>query len=308
MISKKALASKIKLYFQLSRPFTLIAPALGFFTSGITAIGALKVQLKFANLKFILLGSLMAATLNAASNVLNQIYDLPLDKINKPNRPLCTGAISVNSAKLFALSLYLLSLLLAWFINPTGSRECFYISAIAGFLTYIYSAPPIRTKRFCFLSNLTIAIPRGVLLKVAGWSAVGTILDIQPWYIGLIFGLFLLGAASTKDFADIEGDRKYGCYTLPVKYGIRKSAIIISPFFVFPWLLIPFGSKIGNLTGNYSALLILSIILILWGIYVTYLILRKPEELATDENHISWTHMYLMTFTAHIGFAVAYTI
>ena len=54
---------------------------------------------------------------------------------------------------------------------------------------------------------MTIAIPRGVLLKVAGWSTVKTVMGVEPWFIGAIFGLFVLGASSTKDFADIEGDR-----------------------------------------------------------------------------------------------------
>ena len=47
-----------------------------------------------------------------------------------------------------------------------------------------------------FLSgaNITIAIPRGVLLKVAGWSAVKTVVGAEPWFIGGIFGLFLLSS------------------------------------------------------------------------------------------------------------------
>ena len=73
--------------------------------------------------------------------------------------------------------------------------------------TLLYSVPPFRTKRLGIWANITIAIPRGMLLKVAGWSSVKTIGGLEPWYIGAIFGLFLLGATTTKDFADMEGDR-----------------------------------------------------------------------------------------------------
>ena len=38
---------------------------------------------------------------------------------------------------------------------------------------------------------------------------------LEPWYIGSIFMLFLLGAASTKDFSDIKGDAAGGVRTLP---------------------------------------------------------------------------------------------
>ena len=39
------------------------------------------------------LGSLCASFMNAASNAINQIYDLEIDRLNKPNRPLVTGAL-----------------------------------------------------------------------------------------------------------------------------------------------------------------------------------------------------------------------
>lgn len=40
--------------------------------------------------------------------------------------------------------------------------------------------------------------------------------------------------------------------------------------------------------------------------YTVYLLVRRPEELATTENHPSWTHMYRMMMVAQIGFALAY--
>jgi hypothetical protein len=40
--------------------------------------------------------------------------------------------------------------------------------------------------------------------------------------------------------------------------------------------------------------------------YTVYLLVRKPEELASTENHPSWTHMYRMMMVAQIGFALAY--
>ena len=40
-----------------------------------------------------------------------------------------------------------------------------------------------------------------------------------------------------------------------------------------------------------------------YGVYVCYLMLRRPEDLAVEENHVSWAHMYRMMFVAQIGFA-----
>jgi 4-hydroxybenzoate polyprenyltransferase len=179
---------------------------------------------------------------------------------------------------------------------------------VAVLCTFIYSIPPLRTKRLGIWANVTIAIPRGTLLKVAGWSSVKTIAGIEPWYIGAIFGLFLLGATTTKDFADMKGDRLGGCRTLPIQFGVRRAAWMISPSFVVPFAMIPVGAWLGILTGDFWLLQILGVVMTVYGVYVCYLMLRRPEELAVEENHVSWAHMYRMMFVAQIGFALAYLL
>jgi 4-hydroxybenzoate polyprenyltransferase len=174
--------------------------------------------------------------------------------------------------------------------------------------TYIYSMPPLRTKKRGIWANVTIAIPRGVLLKVAGWSAVKTVVGVEPWYIGMVFGLFLLGASTTKDFADMAGDKLGGCRTLPIVYGVKRAAWMISPSFVLPFLLINVGTAFGILTGHALLLHALGFVMTMYGLYVCYLMLKRPEDLAIDENHVSWAHMYRMMFVAQIGFAVAYLL
>src|SRR5206468_12217094 len=69
-------------YVDLARPFTLVAPALGFISGALTAIGAaprdpLTVDILVAPL----IGSAMAAMLNAGNNALNQIYDVDIDRV-----------------------------------------------------------------------------------------------------------------------------------------------------------------------------------------------------------------------------------
>jgi 4-hydroxybenzoate polyprenyltransferase len=248
----------------------------------------------------------MAAVLNAASNALNQIYDLEIDRINKPRRPLPSGRMTTREAWTFTLITYMIALGLAWLVAPRGRRECFWIVVAATAITVIYSVPPFRTKRLGIWANLTIAIPRGLLLKVAGWSAVKTVAGSEPWFIGAIFGLFLLGASTTKDFADMEGDARGGCRTLPIIYGVRRAAWMISPSFIVPFLMISGGTFAGILTGNAVLLQTLSFVLTAYGAYVCYLMLRRPEDLATEENHVSWAHMYRMMFVAQVGFALAY--
>ncbi|HEY7291104.1 MAG TPA: UbiA family prenyltransferase [Vicinamibacterales bacterium] len=298
-----------KAYFELGRPFTLVAPALGFISGALTAVGAAPPEAWSAGLLIPpVTGALMAATLNAGNNALNQIYDLEIDRINKPKRPLTSGRLTIAQAWRFTVVTYALSLILAWLVAPGGRHECFWLVAIAVVCTFIYSMPPLRTKRLGIWANVTIAIPRGTLLKVAGWSSVKTIVGVEPWYIGAIFGLFLLGATTTKDFADMDGDRLGGCRTLPIQYGVRRAAWMISPSFVVPFVMIPVGAWLGILTGNFWLLQLLGLVMTVYGIYVCYLMLRRPEDLAVEENHVSWAHMYRMMFVAQIGFALAYLL
>lgn len=301
--------SPVRALIDFARPFTLAAPALGVFSGGLTAIGAAPRESWHAALIWLpLLGAVVAALLNAASNGLNQIFDLEIDRVNKPRRPLPSGRLSMKAAWTFTMATFVLAWGLAWFVAPDGRREFFWLVVAATLITTLYSVPPFRTKRFGIWANLTIAIPRGVLLKVAGWTTVKTMMGAEPWYIGSIFGLFLLGATTTKDFADMEGDRRGDCRTLPIVFGVQRAAWMISPSFVVPFLLINIGGWTGTLTGNFWLLQLLGATMTTYGLYVCYLMLRRPDELAIDENHVSWAHMYRMMFVAQIGFALAYLI
>jgi 4-hydroxybenzoate polyprenyltransferase len=268
--------------------------------------------------------------LNAASNVINQYYDFENDRINKPTRPLVAGTISMNAGWWYAIGLYAAAVLPTWLVvvwpavtladrlgAPLSRHQCFFIYVVGMIFTFVYSAPAFgRTKADAFLANLTIAVPRGCLLKVAGWSMVASVAHVEPWFIGSIFFLFLVGAASTKDFSDMKGDEAAGCRTLPVRFGVVRAARFIAPFFVLPWLLMPLGAWVTDpwarehaiLTGNRWVLSGLGVALAAWGAYTVVLILRDPEDLAKVENHPSWTHMYLMMMAAQVGFAVAYLV
>ncbi len=300
-------APRWRVWLEFTRPFTLWPPALGMVSGGVTAWGAVGLRVSEDPLLLLInigLGALMAAVLNGASNGINQIYDLSVDAINKPHRPLPSNRMSIGEAKWVTAVLYAVALALAAAVN----WQCFSMAFIAAVLTWAYSAPPFRTKRHAIAANLTIAVPRGLMLKVAGWTTVKSFDTTEPWYIGSIFFLFLLGAATTKDFADMEGDEAHGCITLPVKYGVKKAAWMISPFFIVPFALIPIGVQRGILTGNPLLLNVLGAGLAVWGCYTVWLLVRRPDELAKTENHPSWTHMYLMMMALQIGFALAYVL
>lgn len=330
-----ATPSKLDAHLRLARPFTLLPPLLGIVSGAVCAFGSVHnpdpdARLTLSVVLTVALGSLCASFMNAASNAINQIYDLEIDRLNKPKRPLVTGELSLGEAWGFTWVFYALALVPTWAVvvypyttwgekvfAPLAYHQTFFIYLAGLIFTFVYSAPRLgRTKTLGMAANLTIAIPRGVLLKVAGWAMVAHVWHVEPWYIGAVFGLFLIGAASTKDFADVEGDLAGGCRTLPIVHGVKRAAWIIAPFFVFPWLLLPLGVWLRDpqepqhaiLTGNPWMLSGLGVLLTVWGVYTVYLLVRDPDSLTTTENHPSWRHMYLMMMAAQIGFAVAYLV
>lgn len=320
---------------RLTRPFTLLPPLLGIVSGAVCAFGSVHNpdpghRLTWAIVSAIALGSLCASFLNAASNVLNQITDLEVDRVNKPDRPLVTGEAGLRETWALTWVLYALAVVPVWFVvvpprtglaarllAPLGTHQTFFLFLGGLVFTLVYSLPSWgRTKRLGMWANVTIAIPRGCLLKVAGWTMVAPANALEPWVIGFLFFLFLVGAASTKDFSDVAGDRAGGCRTLPILHGNRKAVAIMSPFFVLPWLLLvplgfvtdPLAPEHRLLTGNPWLLALLGGVLTAWGLYTVHLLRKNPDELGTTENHPSWTHMYLMMMAAQVGFALAYVL
>ncbi len=320
----------MKHYLRLARPFTLIPPLLGIVSGAVCAFGSAHNpdparRLTWAVGLTVAIGSLCASAMNAASNIVNQIADLEIDRKNKPDRPLVTGDVPIGRAWGIAALLYSLSILPTWLVVPFPYQSfaermaaplhlhaAFFIYCVGALATFVYSFPAFgRSKRHWLWANFTIAVTRGGLLKVAGWSFIASALVGEAWAIGGIFALFLLGATSTKDFSDMEGDRAHGCITLPVRFGVARAAKMMAPFFVLPWLLIPLFTWLPGdwrLTGNRTFLTCLGLALAAWGAYTARLLLRRPEELATTENHPAWSHMYLMMMAAQVGFAAGYLL
>lgn len=297
---------------RLSRPFTLLAPALGMVAGGVAAAGYDgSFDPDAAVLGRIALGALMAALLNVASNAVNQIFDLEVDRINKPERPLPAGDLTVGQAWVVTAGAYAAALGVAAAVNP----PLFWIVAVTAFLTYVYSGPPFRTKRHWALANLTIATPRGLLLPLAGWIAVrggegfgGEMLPLDAWLVAAASGLFILGAASTKDFADMPGDRAGGCITMPIRFGVRPAARVVATFLVVPWVLLAACVPAGLLAGNHATLFWGSLACAALGGRAAWLLLRDPDALTQAKTHPAWVLMYLLMIVSQAVGALGYAL
>ncbi len=291
------LSRKVGAYIELIRPFTLLAPLFGGLGASFLALVA--ADFEGFNWPTLIYGVATLMILNAASNCMNAAYDAHIDRINKPYRPIPKGLITRDEASSVAFILYFFALFRAILI----SYQFFAIVLLISIITIYYSMPPIRLKKRLWVSNITIAFARGLLGFLAGWTIFGDPTHPTPWVIGSILFIYLVGATTSKDFTDVEGDGKYGMRTLPVEYGPKRAALISGPFFIVPFILIPVGVLRGYLIVPANYLLIL----VVWGAYVMWLLQTHATERDPNfENSPAWKHMYLILFALQLGFAGVY--
>lgn len=287
------LSKKFRGYFDLLRPFTLLAP---FFVSMFIMFASLVYNNKFLEFPnwWIIIGqaSLTLAFLNGASNALNQATDIEADKISKPYRPIPRGVVEREEAQSIAYILYLFGLLRAVTINTWFGVFVFLIMLF----TVVYSLPP-RMKRFLFINQVWIAIPRGLFAILASWSVFGDPFQVVPLLIGGIGLMYFIGAMTTKDIVDCEADRKTGTRTLINTFGTKKAAYISLPFLVIPFAMFPVLIHYHLINAYFLPLTIF----VIPGFIIFYLMLKHQQSEAL-ENVSAWSLMYVTYLFYAIGF------
>ncbi|GMY14350.1 homogentisate solanesyltransferase, chloroplastic [Fagus crenata] len=160
---------------------------------------------------------------------INQIYDVRIDKVNKPYLPIAAGDLSVQSAWFLVIFFAVTGLLIVG-LNFGPFITSLY--SLGLFLGTIYSVPPFRMKRFPVAAFLIIATVRGFLLNFGVYYATRAALGLTfEWsspvaFITTFVTMFALVIAITKDLPDVEGDRKYQISTFATKLGVRNIAFL----------------------------------------------------------------------------------
>nr|AKM76575.1 AT3G11945-like protein [Pelargonium dichondrifolium] len=160
---------------------------------------------------------------------INQIYDIGIDKVNKPYLPIAAGDLSVQSAWLLVVFFAVAGLTIVG-LNFGPFITSLY--SLGLFLGTIYSVPPLRMKRFPVAAFLIIATVRGFLLNFGVYYATRAALGLAfQWSSPVVFittfvTVFALVIAITKDLPDVEGDRKFQISTLATKLGVRNIAYL----------------------------------------------------------------------------------
>nr|AZK16225.1 8-prenyl-1,3,6,7-tetrahydroxyxanthone 8-prenyltransferase [Hypericum sampsonii] len=159
----------------------------------------------------------------------NQISDIETDKINKPDLPLSSGELSVESAWAIVMGFVAVSLIAA----RTLYSKSFLVSIFCLLLVGgAYSIPPFRTKASTMGAPITIALMKGFVDFFAIFAGAGAVLglpfqmSLPMVYMSIFTTLFGLGNGILKDISDMDGDRKNNIPTLATIIGAKKTLII----------------------------------------------------------------------------------
>lgn len=186
------------------------------------------------------IASFVGAFVAAGANAINDYFDIEIDRINKPERPLARGALQPRDAYGLWLVLTLVGILLNVFLNSTALA----IAVFASIALYVYSA---KLKRTVLIGNVLVGVMTGVAF-VYGAVAVG---KPERSIVPALFA-FLINVAReiVKDVEDIDGDARNAAITLPVKHGVKPSLTLATVI-----LLTLIGTTfIPYLIGMYNAL------------------------------------------------------
>ncbi|NEQ97856.1 MAG: chlorophyll synthase ChlG [Cyanothece sp. SIO2G6] len=162
------------------------------------------------------------------TQTINDFYDREIDAINEPYRPIPSGAISIPQVITQIIVLLIAGILLAYGLDRWAGHQFPVLTVLAvggSFLSYIYSAPPLKLKKNGWLGNYALGASYIALPWWAGQALFG---ELTPtiMVLTLFYSLSGLGIAIVNDFKSVEGDRQLGLQSLPVMFGTQTAAWI----------------------------------------------------------------------------------
>jgi len=215
-----------KLRIQLMKPITWI-PLIWGVICGAAASG--NFEWTFSNVLASLACMLMSGPLLAGyTQTINDFLDKEIDAINEPNRPIPSGKISIKDVKIQFWVLLIAGLIVAFLLDLYAKHNIPSVLLLAlggSFVSYIYSAPPLKLKQNGWLGNYALGASYIALPWWAGQALFGK-LTIVTALLTLAYSLSGLGIAVINDFKSVEGDSKLGLNSLPVIFGIKNASRI----------------------------------------------------------------------------------
>jgi 4-hydroxybenzoate polyprenyltransferase len=243
----------IKAFFTLVRwpnlVFILLTQALFYFCIIVPTFNKYGV-IPFANFKIVSLLIAASVLIAAAGYVINDYFDVNIDKINKPQKLVIERFIKRRSAIqihfIFSTIGVVLTLLFMFYTNYWVRNFSMFLipmcNIAATILLLLYSTT--YKKRF-LIGNVLISLLTAWTIFVLYFGQLPSFAEINVEYkshytaallalfkLTVVYGAFAFIASiireAVKDIEDMEGDKAFGCTTLPIKMGIPATKLYIA--------------------------------------------------------------------------------
>jgi len=249
-------------YLEIIRPTTSFVAGLGAIVGAVVSGTQEPLLLLYAFLTIFLI--------TGAGMVLNDYYDLEIDKINAPKRPLPAGKISRKDALSFSAWLFIAGIFFSTLINS----YCLILALVNSVLQYFYSK---HFKRTFLLGNIIVS------WFTASVFIFGALITLDFRIVRILAPLSFLanmGREIFKTIEDIKGDKKMKLDTLPIAAGIDSAREIAQGFIASAVLLSPVPYLSGFLGAAYLRLVSIGNALFLYSFSQSPTQIKKITKIA----------------------------
>lgn len=229
----------------------------------------------------------------AAGNIINDIYDVEIDKINKPNKVLIGKKISEKSANRLFIILNITGVAIGFYLSNSIEKPSFAaLFIVFSALLYLYSS---YLKGILLIGNLLVSFLVAMSLIIVGLfdlfpaiTVENQALQSSVFKIVLHYSIFAFFInfirEIVKDLQDINGDKKGGMNTLAIALGRKRTIMIV---FVLGVLLV-FGVVIYMYEYLYNQQILLLYFLFAVVAPLLYFCIKSwSAETQKDFGHLS---------------------
>ncbi len=171
----------------------------------------------------VLLGAISASLILMSGNAVNDVFDIEADKVNRPQRPLPRGDLSIWQALVVSLTLAGLALILALSIN----YGCFLVALFYAVIFFVYA---VWLKPTGLLGNIAVSSGTGMSF-IFGSFTIDWFLPLTAIFAICAF-ILNLGREIVKGAEDLEGDRVRNCRTIAMRHGPRAAGLVVVALYV----------------------------------------------------------------------------
>jgi geranylgeranylglycerol-phosphate geranylgeranyltransferase len=228
----------------------------------------------------LVVSALVVALVAAGGYVINDYYDVEIDRINKPYRPLPSGRVKLSTARNLAVILFIAGVALSFFLNWLAVL----VAILASLALWEYAR---RLKRSGIPGNLVVAtfsalsaFYGGIAYFSGNWVYYASIPTIYIFF-------FTLAREFVKGVEDYEGDKANNVRTLAVIGGVRKAWIVSKAILLALLITSPLPYFLAGFNSAYLVgISALDVILVLT--------LLLPHDIKSAEKARAWLKVYAL--------------